>query len=155
MIGRLLCAAVMLAAVSGDALASRKSYCEAYARDAADHKTGHGGDVLFGTVAGALTGALIGAAIDDGKGAGQGAIIGGVGGTVLGAAATSQKWQRTYERSFDRCMARYEPPPAAKEEPVVVAGVESRHQYCEAKYRSYNRQTGTYLSLSGQLRPCR
>jgi uncharacterized protein YcfJ len=134
--------------------ASRRAYCDAYARDVAN-RSANAGDVLAGTIGGALGGALIGAAIDKGKGAGRGAIIGGVAGTALGAAATSSKWERAYYRAFDNCMASS----AVARQPVYAGeaprpGTKAWYRYCSAKYRSFNPSTGMYTAYSGKQYPC-
>jgi outer membrane biosynthesis protein TonB len=37
----------------------------------------------------------------------------------------------------------------------LVPGSEAWNDYCDAKYRSFNRQSGTYLSGSGKVRRCK
>jgi len=132
--------------------ASRSVYCSRYAHDVADSNA-RPADVVGGTIGGALTGALIGGVIDGGRGAGRGAIIGGVGGTVLGAAGTSDRWHRVYQGAYAECMDRYEPEPAYAAGPAP--GSKAWYRYCSAKYRSFNPDTGMFLSSSGQYRPCR
>jgi hypothetical protein len=160
-----LAAAIFCGLTSG-ALAGPDVYCDAYARDVADRKTGHGADILVGTIGGAIGGALIGGLIDKGDGAGKGAVIGGVGGTVVGAAAVDEKWQRSYEKIFAECMDNYQPQKveaaAVPEEAAPVKksgkpkpGTKAWVAYCAAHYRSFDPDTGKYKSYSGVMKPCR
>jgi hypothetical protein len=132
--------------------ASRSAYCSRYAHDIADANA-RPADVVGGTIGGALTGAVIGGIIDGGKGAGRGALIGGVGGTVLGAAGTTDRWHRVYQGAYAECMDRYAAEPAYAAGPVP--GTKAWYRYCSAKYRSFNPDTGMFLSSSGQYKPCR
>jgi hypothetical protein len=145
----------VLAAGTGPASANRSGYCNSYARDVANSNAG-AGDVLAGTVGGALGGAIIGGIIDNGRGAGRGAAIGAVGGTVVGAAATNDKWHRIYNRAYNDCMASN----AVARQPAYTGGAprpgtRAWYDYCAAKYRSFNPQTGTYTAYSGKSYPCR
>jgi len=161
-------ALAVTAGFAGTASAGPRAYCDSYARDVAHRKTNGGADVLVGTVGGALGGALIGGLIDHGRGAGRGAIIGGVGGTLLGAGVTSDRYRRAYDNAFARCMDNYEGQRVqAAEKPVQVAqksvqvaekperDSNARARACARKYRSFDPQTGKYMSGSGKTRPCR
>jgi hypothetical protein len=159
-------ATVVFCGLTSEALAGPGVYCDAYARDVADRKTGHGADILAGTIGGAIGGALIGDLIDKGEGAGKGAVIGGIGGTMVGAAAIDEKWRLSYEKAFTGCMDDYEPQEVeAVAEPVPAArvkksgkpkpGTREWAEYCAAHYRSYDPDTGRYKSYSGEMRPCR
>lgn len=77
------------------------AYCEDYARDYADSKTGDPGR---STVRGAGRGALIGGILDGDDGAGRGAAIGAVRG-LLGSREGGRKWDRYYNQASDRCVA--------------------------------------------------
>jgi hypothetical protein len=146
---------VVFGFAAGPAEASRSGYCDAYARDVANSRTG-AGDVLTGTVGGALGGALIGGIIDKGEGAGKGAIIGGVAGTVLGAAGADAKWKKAYRRAYDNCMARYDRTDAVYSgDGRPAPGTKAWYRYCAAKYRSFNPDTGRYTAYSGKTYPCR
>lgn len=170
----LFVAAVVLASFAAEAQAGRRAYCDAYARDVANSRVS-GGDVLAGTIGGALGGAFVGAVIDGGEGAGRGAIIGGVGGTVLGAAGADSKWHRVYRKALADCMDMYEPRPAVYKKVVykkpvskkavykkqvarpaepLEPGSEAWNDYCDAKYNSFNSETGLYTAKSGKQRPC-
>lgn len=132
--------------------AGRSAYCADYAHEEANRKA-NAGNVLSGTIGGALGGALIGGLIDGGKGAGRGAIIGGVGGTVLGAGATNSKWHRVYRKKYEDCMDSYAAEPVDYESPEP--GTRAWYRYCAARYRSFDPETGTFLSDSGEYKPCR
>lgn len=176
-----LLAVVGTSLASGPALANKAGYCDAYARDVANSKAGVG-DVLTGTIGGALGGAIIGAIIDKGEGAGKGALIGGMTGTAVGIAATDAKWQKAYRRAYDGCMNSYtvatsaessgKPKPAqadTKPKRILLSsakaprpqagkpqrGTEAWHDYCDRKYRSYDRDTGMYKSYSGKMSVCK
>jgi uncharacterized protein YcfJ len=159
MIGRLLCAAAVLTFVSGEALASRDSYCRAYARDVANGKSG-GENILGGALGGAATGAVVGGIIDGGEGAGKGAIIGGVGGTLLGAALTGSTKKKAYKKAYRACMNHYA---RLDEEEGYERPVRYRKPrrdsaewdaYCADRYASYDPDTGMYRSYSGRWKPC-
>jgi uncharacterized protein YcfJ len=143
-------------AVSTEASAGRRAYCDDFARDAANREANPAG-VVAGGVAGAITGAVLGGIIGGkSKSAGTGAIIGGVGGTALGAAATSDRWHRVYDQAYYDCMSR------GAGEPVYYAdqrrprpGTRAWYRYCSAKYRSFDPETGLYRTSSGRLKPCR
>jgi hypothetical protein len=117
------------------ALADSKSYCEIYAKDFASAKTS---DV--------------------------------------------DEWQLTYRDSFNDCMVQYsaattevekpkvKPAPPKKKvasikQPIQVAekpakqvemveGSDEWNAYCDNKYASFNKETGTYMSHTGKERRC-
>jgi uncharacterized protein YcfJ len=136
------------------AMAQGRAYCDGYARDVADHNA-NAGDVLAGTIGGALTGALIGGAIGHGKGAGQGAIIGGVGGTVLGAGGAQAKWHDIYDRAYYDCMEQRQAQPVYSGGGRYKPGSRAWYAACADRYRSFNPDSGLYLSSDGGWRPCR
>jgi BA14K-like protein len=142
-------AALLFTATAGSALADRRGYCDAYARDVAARKAG-AGDVIAGTIGGAITGAIVGGLIDKGEGAGKGAIIGGAGGTLLGVGITSDSRRKAYRKAYARCMDQYEPEPVRARRAVDT----DRLDYCASKYRSFNPRTGMYRTNSGKLRRC-
>jgi hypothetical protein len=128
-------AIVSLAVVSAPASASSQNYCEMFAKDFADTRTT---DVDF--------------------------------------------WQISYRNAFNDCMNQYTvaaPAAAPKKKLQVQAaaplaesdtstavaavarpklsleeGSEAWNEYCAAKYRSFNPDTGTYNSLTGKERRC-
>ncbi|CAN5557201.1 hypothetical protein BH10PSE7_BH10PSE7_41880 [soil metagenome] len=149
-----LAAALAAASFVTPAAAQSRGYCDRYARDVADDNA-NAGDVLAGTIGGALTGALIGGAIGHGKGAGQGAIIGGVGGTVLGGAGAQAKWRNIYDRAYFDCMSQQRAQPVYGGGGRFKPGSRAWFAACSDRYRSFNPDTGLYLSSEGGWRPCR
>jgi hypothetical protein len=134
------------------AAAQSAYYCDGQARDyAARHANGAG--FVGGTIGGAVTGAIIGGIIDGRKGAGRGAAIGGGLGAFGGAVHESQAWQRAYDEAYSRCMAASHGAPAAYERPEPWS--DEWYDYCSAKYRSFNPDTGRYRTYSGKYRLCR
>ncbi len=93
-------------------------------------------------------------------------------------------WQKSYRNAFNDCMNQYTavapvaapkkplqkqaaipaavPETTTTEEPAAVAkpklelepGTEAWNEYCAAKYKSFNPDTGTYNSLTGKERRC-
>jgi hypothetical protein len=132
---------------------SAQSSCDAYARDYANSLQNTGADMVGGAVVGAIGGALIGRLAGKKK-VDNGALIGAGVGAVGGAAQGSKKWNKNYSRAYDDCMARaYRQPEPAYAAPVP--GTPAWYDYCRAKYRSFNPQTGLFLSYSGEYKPCR
>lgn len=151
-------AAVLLAASLGtyiqSASAQSRHYCDRQARAyASDHANGAG--VVGGAVGGAVTGAIIGSIIDGGKGAGRGAAIGGGLGAVGGAVHESKAWRSAYNRAYHRCMAANHQAPAQARYDRPEPWSDEWYDYCADKYRSFNPDTGRYLTYSGRYRLCR
>jgi uncharacterized protein YcfJ len=143
-------AAIALTASQAQAQ-SRRAYCDDYARRVAYRQGGDAGNVVGGAVGGAVLGGILGAVTGQGHGSNvaTGAAIGGVAGGALGAASTQGHYdQGAYDDAFARCMNQgYR----AYDRPVRYdRGV----QYCISRYRSYNPDTGLYLSASGRWRRC-
>lgn len=147
----LLCATLAMSAQSANAQSAH--YCDSQARAyASRHADGSG--FVGGAVGGAITGAIIGSIIDGGKGAGRGAAIGGGLGAVGGAVHESQAWQLAYNHAYRRCMsARQAPARASYDRPEPWS--DEWYDYCEAKYRSFNPDTGRYRTYSGKSKLCR
>ena len=130
--------AMMLCGLTSGAFAGPDVYCDAYARDIANRKTGQEADTLAGTIGGAI------------------------GGTVTGGV-TDEKWHRSYDKTFAACMDSYKPrdveaisePAPAKKSGKPKPGTRQWADYCATHYRSYDADTGKYKSYSGEMRPCR
>ena len=155
------CAAGLLLGVGtgGAGAQSASQYCDSVARDYASQHA-HGGEVVGGAIGGAVTGAILGGIIGGKKGAGTGAAIGGGVGAVGGAANQSNRWQALYHHAYNDCMAREAHVPAnVPEASYVGAGPEpwsdAWYDYCAARYRSFNPETGMFLAYSGEYKPCR
>ena len=144
--------AMLITAQAVPSQAASRAYCEDYATQVAYRRDGNSGDVLAGTAGGAIAGGALGAILGKGKGKniGKGALIGGVAGTVLGATNQREGYidRRAYNRAYNDC----------RNEGTRVQYRSNRNrddvQYCVDKYRSYNPQTGQYLTNSGRYRDC-
>lgn len=148
-------AAVALAVGSAGSQAQTAAYCDGYARDYASRYAHAGEDVIGGAIGGALTGAIIGSIVGGGKGAGRGAAIGGGVGAFGGAAHASGRWQTLYHHAFNECMsAGHASGPVATYSDGPEPWTPGWYEYCAAKYRSFNPQTGRYLAYSGEYRLC-
>jgi outer membrane lipoprotein SlyB len=107
-----------------------------------------------------VIGGAAGAILGKGKGRniGKGALLGGVAGTVLGATRERGEYvdQAAYEQAYADCIEssyndggdrRYERRQDRRR-------IRSEVEYCSARYRSYDPDTGTFLSYSGEYLPC-
>ena len=138
---------------------SREEYCHRQAKRKS-HRAQRPGEAALGAgVGSAAVGAIIGGLVGGGKGAGRGAIIGGSVGAVGGAVASASERDRIYREIYDDCMAGYSAEPARVRRPVYDAAPEpwtdEWYDYCRAKYRSFNPETGRYKTYSGRYRLCR
>lgn len=153
------CAVGLLLAVGSTGASAQSAYCDGVARDYASRNAHGGGEVIGGAIGGAVTGAIIGGIVGGKRGAGTGAAIGGGVGAVGGAANQSQRWESLYLHAYNDCLARSAPAPA----PVYGAPVygspepwtDAWYDYCHAKYRSFNPNTGMFLAYSGEYTLCR
>ncbi len=138
---------------SGPAFSQSSAHCDRYARDFASRVTAGGGagDAFRGGIGGAIGGAVIGGLLGGGRGAGTGALIGGGIGVITGAARGSAEWQAAYEDAYDDCMSE----PRGPVHSTPAAFTPEWYDYCAAKYRSFNRDTGNYRTFSGETKRCR
>lgn len=144
----------LLLAVGSTDASAQSGYCDGVARDYASRNTHGGGEVVGGAIGGAVTGAIIGGIVGGKRGAGTGAAIGGGVGAMGGAANQSQRWQSLYHYAYNDCMSRSAPAPVqayGSPEPWT----DEWYDYCHAKYRSFNPETGMFLAYSGEYKPCR
>jgi hypothetical protein len=141
--------ATLICITTSTVLARSSQYCDAYARDYANQYTSAGESVVGGAVAGAIGGAVLGGIIGGKNKAGKGALIGAGVGSAAGAVNSSARWRDNYDYAFHRCMSSGNS--AHRPQP----GSEEWYEYCEAKYRSFDPDTGMYLATSGNWRPCR
>lgn len=126
------------------ASADVRGYCESYARDVANGRVS-GGEILNGKIAGTMP-------------------------------ETSPKWTEVNAKALAGCMTQYgesvdtpNPPAVASAEVpapaprkktaaakgTLVPGSKAWADYCDKKYASFDRRTGTYRSLKGVARPCK
>jgi hypothetical protein len=139
--------AALAGAASSAAEARSSDYCDAYARDYANRHTRAGENIVGSAIAGAIGGAVLGEIFSDKPG--RGAAIGAGVGTAAGAVNSSARWQDNYHYAFRRCMSSNAS--ARGPEP----GSDEWYDYCEAKYRSFDPDTGMYMSNAGYWKPCR
>jgi hypothetical protein len=132
--------AVLAAPSPGEAASS--TACAAYARDvASDHAPpGYRGPIT-GLIALPfdITGALL-----------------------TGRTRTDFRWKRAYDVAYADCMSGRrvavvvdEPDTAALAVVRPRTGSAAWIEYCSAKYRSFDPETGTYTTYSGEVVPCR
>jgi hypothetical protein len=141
-------AVAILGAGTTAATAQSARYCNDYAHDyAARNAVGTG--LIGGAAIGALGGAVIGGMFAGSAGVGTGAAIGG----GLGAAAGAHSpysYRALYNAGYRRCM-RGRTVSYGRPAPWTPAW----YDYCSARYRSFNPDTGKYLTYGGTYRTCR
>ncbi|MGH6874575.1 MAG: BA14K family protein [Aestuariivirgaceae bacterium] len=142
-------AATLVCGSASGVMARSAAYCDDYARDFANQNSNAGENIVGGAVAGAIGGALLGGILGGKKKVGKGALIGTGVGTAAGAVNSSAQWQGDYNYAFNRCMSSG----SAGNSPRP--GSPAWYDYCEAKYRSFDPDTGMYLASSGSWKPCR
>jgi hypothetical protein len=85
---------------------------------------------------------------------------------VTGALLTGHtpgdfRWKEAYDAAYTDCMSGRRVAVVAVDEPDVALAVRPRSgtaawiEYCSAKYRSFDPETGTYVTYSGEVVPCR
>jgi len=131
---------------------AQSRFCDREASRYASRQPGPGEQAFAGGILGGLTGAIIGGAIGGKKGLRRGAIIGGGVGIVGGLARGSSEWQRAYDYAYAECMDR-RARPAAIRRPAPWS--DAWYEYCTAKFRSFNPDTGKYRTYGGEYRMCR
>ncbi len=162
MAGGKIFAAVVAAGMAVGALtvdspsANASARCDSYARQQASrHANGTG--VLGGAAGGAIVGAIIGGIVDDGRGAGRGAAIGAGAGALGGALHESASYRDAYNYYYRHCIETTRAPVRARYQDGRRPKPWTRawYRYCADKYRSFNPNTGKYLTYSGRYRMCR
>jgi len=159
-------AVAIICGLTSSAFAGPDVYCDAYARDAANRKTGNDAAIPAGAGGSTIGGSVSGGVVGKDTGASKGAVVGGITGTVLVAPAAGEKWQKSYQIAFEACMVNYAPEEAPQKTEAAAAAVPLQKpakrksgkdwaEYCAAHYRSYNPQTGKYKSYSCEWRACR
>lgn len=121
-------------------------------------------DALGGALLGGAAGAIIGGAVGGGRGAAIGAIIGGGTGAMIGAEAERRNGYYYYRNGCyaqrgDGSYVAVSPnycggPPAAYGPPPSRPVAGDPVAYCMQRYRSYDPESGTYMSRDGYRRPC-
>jgi hypothetical protein len=148
--------AVAMAAVTTVAASAQSGRCDTQARSYADRTARAGENVVGGAIAGGVGGAVMGGIFGGSRGARRGAAWGAGAGAVGGAVRSSREWRYADDSEYDHCMRRANyrrpaPRPSRAPEPWTDAW----YDYCSAKYRSFDEETGYYRAYSGNLRFCR
>jgi hypothetical protein len=147
---RVLIVSTVLIGSAAPAHGQPAAYCDAQARNFANSYNSPGANVVTGALSGALGGAVLGGVLGGKrKSVGRGALIGAGVGTATGAANAADRWQQDYSYAYQRCMV------ATDRRSAPPAGTPAWLDYCSAKYRSFDPDSGLYLSYSGDYRPCR
>jgi hypothetical protein len=141
----------LLCGSASEVLARSPSYCDASARHYADRNSNAGGNIVGGALAGAIGGAVLGGIIGGKKkSVGTGALIGTGVGTTAGVVNTSAQWRADYDYAYGHCVSSGGASGSGPE-----PGSAAWYDYCEAKYRSFDPDTGMFLSNAGYWKPCR
>ena len=83
---------------------------------------------------------------------------------VTGALLTGHtpgdfRWKEAYNAAYADCISGRRVAVIATDEPVMALRVRPGGaawlEYCAAKYRSFDPETGTYVTYSGEVVPCR
>ena len=131
----------------------KRGYCDDYARRVS-YRGGDGNAdrVVGGALTGAILGGAFGAITGNGQGSniGTGVAVGGVTGGLIGAGALHGRFnRRSYDRAYWSCMNQSD---------FRGYGRPARYsrdvEYCISRFRSYNPNTGVYLSNSGRYVQC-
>jgi hypothetical protein len=82
-----------------------------------------------------------------------------VSGVTTGRTSHGFAWKQAYDAAYADCMAGRTVAVETRDESVaglmVVRPKRGWDAYCAAKYRSYDPATGTYVTYSGEVVPCR
>jgi len=147
---------IALGATSTPASANSE-YCDDYAQSVAHDQT-RGKGTLGGALVGGTFGAIIGKVVGGNKGTGIGALIGGSTGAVIGTDRENRRYEAFYQDAYADCMQRASntaQPTAAHSAYAPEPWTEDWYDYCAAKYRSFNPETGEFLAYSGEYKQCR
>jgi hypothetical protein len=88
----------------------------------------------------------------------DGVVIGTLDTVFTGGAGQDARYRRIYNEAYDECMSRDRVVVTRTRHVVVgapVVGSDNWMAYCSAKYRTFDPDTGTYVTLEGQTVPCR
>jgi hypothetical protein len=150
----LLLTAAFACGTGATTFAASRAYCDAEARRFADAYTNTGGNIVGSAAAGAIGGAILGGIFGgSSKKVGKGALIGTGVGTAAGVVGSAASWQQHYDEAFYACVAEARPVNRAAGGPPP--GTDAWYAYCSKRYRSFNPDTGMFLSNAGYWKPCR
>jgi hypothetical protein len=99
----------------------------------------------------------------------DGVVIGTLDTVFTGGAGADERYRDAYDQAYAECMARDRVAFVPRHRTVVtryetapvaigvrpVAGSDEWIAYCSAKYRSFDPDTGTYVTYAGEQVPCR
>lgn len=96
----------------------------------------------------------------------DGVVIGTLDTVITGGAGADERYRDAYDEAYGNCMRTermaYVVPRGEERVTVTVrpqirpeVGSEEWVSYCSAKYRSFDPDTGTYVTYSGETLPCR
>lgn len=92
----------------------------------------------------------------------DGVVIGTLDTVITGGAGADERYRDAYDRAYGDCMRSDQIAyvvPRGDERVTVTArpepGSDEWLAYCSARYRSFDPDTGTYVTYSGELAPCR
>ncbi|HZP21145.1 MAG TPA: hypothetical protein VFB16_13160 [Bauldia sp.] len=126
------------------ASAASASYCSDKAKQEANAQAAK--KTIVGGVGGCVVAKVLG-----GK-CGTGVAVGGIGGFAIGSA----KWQQVYDDAYNSCIAANSKTIYVKKVYTVPApGTPEWYDACDAKYNSFDRDTGYYTRYDGTLAVCK
>lgn len=92
----------------------------------------------------------------------DGVVIGTLDTVITGGAGADERYRDAYDEAYSNCMRSermaYVVPRGEERVTVTVhpdVGSDDWVSYCSAKYRSFDPDTGTYVTYSGERLPCR
>ncbi len=92
----------------------------------------------------------------------DGVVIGTLDTVITGGAGADERYRDAYDEAYGICMrterTAYVVPRGEDRVTVTVhpdVGSDEWVSYCSAKYRSFDPDTGTYVTYSGETLPCR
>ena len=137
-------AAVCSCLLASAAQADVRTYCNAYARDAANGRVS-GGEILGGKIAGTTPETSASWIETNGKALADCLAQYGEGAAVLQSETAPE--------------APPKPKPVARKKPAggpgLAPGSAAWNAYCDKKYTSFDPKTGKYRSFNGIMRPCK
>jgi hypothetical protein len=89
----------------------------------------------------------------------DGVVIGTLDTVFTGGAGADERYRRIYDEAYSDCMSRDRVVVTGTRNVIVGArpavGSDDWMAYCSARYRTFDPDTGTYVTLEGQTVPCR
>ncbi len=161
-VGAAVVVAASAAVVGGTSTSAQANerYCDEQAQEYASYHTRRGGGTVGGALVGGSVGAIIGKVVGGNTGAGVGALVGGSTGAIVGTDRENRRYEALYNKAYTDCMQEVSyrqdrPRPQRVQAGAYEPWTDEWYDYCAAKYRSFNPQTGEFLSYSGEYKMCR